>query len=197
MVSLGDNRADVRLSIVGEKYLAPEFCQAVFHQLEKVLKLGQETNPDKLPSVDKMLEFVHKIYAATPTGDPLRQLLAKLAASMSGQPCEPANPRNRYQRSSRYSPLSPEYSAEGGSDPEPAAKEVGRKPVFSSEERMKLVEEGGGEFLCDVLGHCVAPREDDLRKPKESKMSEESKQLKEWFENLFGRFSSAADARSV
>lgn len=138
-----------------------------------------------------MLEYVQKIYAGTPTGDPLRQLLAKLAASMSGQPCELTTKPHKWrpigyrQRMTGVSDSdSDSGSEEAGTEP---AFVAGKQAVFNAEERMKLVQEGGGEFVCDMLGHCLAPRKDDPREPKEP----ESKQVKEWFEKVFGRLSSA------
>ena len=160
LISIG---ADVSLSILGQKYLAPEFSQSVFRQLEKCFNSGR-ANADKALSVDKILKYAQKIYDGTSPGDPLRQLVAKLAASMSGQPLEPANPSKQKLRSryAQYGISSSSDSELSGSDSEPAAKGVERKRLFSAKERMKLVKEGGEEFLCDVLGHCVAPHMSDL-----------------------------------
>ena len=152
------------LSIFGQKHLAPDFSQAVFRQLEKYLNSGS-ANADKALSVDKVLKYAQKTYDGTTASDPLRQLIAKLAASMLGQSREAAKPlrQTRGSRYTRYVASSPSDSGLSGSssDAEPAAKEVEKKRVFSAEERMKLVKEGGDEFLCDVLGHCVAPHMGD------------------------------------
>lgn len=161
-------------SILGEKYLAPGFSQAVFQQLIRQFELGQ-ANTGKVLSVDKILEYAQKIYAETPTSDLLRQLIAKLAASMSGQPHQPRQPPALPYRG--HIIYGPSINVESGSSPGSSSEEEGRKPVFSAEERMKLVQGAGVEFLCDVLGHSLAPRMSDFWGSKESKKLKELEEL--------------------